>query len=89
MVVRASTDQVLALVMDVERYRAVNSKIGTIHRVRRSTDGNRVTFCFTPRLGPIPALLRSTQHVTRHGDGLVITPEPSWTDVLARFEASV
>lgn len=88
-VIRATADQVLALVMDVERYRSVDAKIGTIHWVRRSADGDRVTFRFTPRLCPVPALLRSTQHVTRRGDSLHITPEPSLTDRLARFEATV
>lgn len=89
MVIKATTEQVLALVKDVERYRSVDAKICAIHWVRRSDDGDRVTFRFTPRLGPVPALLRSTQHVTRRGTGLLITPEPSWTDLLARFEASV
>lgn len=88
-VIRATAEQVLALVMDVQRYAAVDAKIGAIHWVQRSADGDRVTFRFTPRLGPVPALLRSTQHITRRGEGLLITPEPSWTDRLARFQATV
>ena len=75
--------------MDVERYREVDAKIGRIHWVQRSSDGRQVTFRFTPRLGPVLALLRSTQQVTRHGErALVIRPTPSWTDRLARFEGS-
>lgn len=82
--------RVLEFVMDVERYREVDAKIGKIHWVERSPDGRQVTFRFTPRLGPVPALLRSTQHVTRRGDqSVVIQAAPSWTDRLARFEGSV
>lgn len=73
---RATSEAVLELVMDVERYRQVASKIGKIHWVRRSPDGQQVTFRFTPRLGAVPALMRSTQHVTRHGDRLLITANP-------------
>jgi hypothetical protein len=89
-VMATSSARVLEFVMDVERYREVDAKIGRIHWVQRSPDGRQVTFRFTPRLGPVPALLRSTQHVTRHGErALVIRPTPSWTDRLARFEGTV
>lgn len=89
-VMATTCEDVLAFVMDVERYREVDAKIGTIHRIERSADGRQVTFRFTPNLGPVPALLRSTQHVTRRGErAVVIRPAPSWTDRLARFEGSV
>lgn len=90
LVMATTASRVIELVMDVERYREVDTKIGTIHWVTRSPDNRQVTFRFTPRLGPVPALLRSTQHVTRRGDrALVIRPAPSWTDRLARFEGTV
>lgn len=89
-VMATTATRVIEFVMDVERYREVDPKIGRIHWVERSLDDRQVTFCFTPRLGPVPALLRSTQHVTRRGGhALVIRPEPSWTDRLARFEGTV
>jgi hypothetical protein len=90
MVMATTAARVLEFVMDVERYRNVDTKIGKIHWVERSPDGSQVTFRFTPRLGPVPALMRSTQHVTRHGDqALTIRPAPSWTDRLARFQGTV
>lgn len=89
-VMATTAEKVLEFVMDVERYRDVDAKIGQIHWVERSPDGRQVTFRFSPRLGPVPALMRSTQHVTRHGDrALTIRPVPSWTDRLARFQGAV
>ncbi len=90
LVMATTASRVIELVMDVERYREVDTKIGTIYWIERSPDHRQVTFRFTPRLGPVPALLRSTQHVTRYGElALVIRPAPSWTDRLARFEGTV
>lgn len=89
-VMATTAPRVIEFVMDVERYREVDAKIGRIHWIERSLDNRQVAFRFTPRLGPVPALLRSTQHVTRRGDrALVIRPAPSWTDRLARFEGTV
>ena len=80
----------LEFILDVERYKAVDSKIGTIHWVHRSRDKREVTFRFTPRLGPLPGVVRSTQRVTRIGDHAVsITALPSRVDRLARFRGSM
>lgn len=88
--IRTTATEVIEFILDVERYRAVDPKIGAIHWVRRSADGREVTFRFTPRLGPLPAVVRSTQRVTRIGDDSVsITAQPSWVDRLARFHGSL
>ncbi len=90
LVIATTARHVIEFVMDVERYREVDAKVGKIHWVEHAPDHRQVTFRFTPRLGPIPAVLRSTQHVTRHGEqALVIRPAPSWTDRLAGFEGTV
>lgn len=88
--IRTTPEEMLEFILDVERYKAVDSKIGTIHWVRRSPDGREVTFRFTPRLGPLPPVVRSTQRVTRVGDdGVSITAVPSPIDRLARFHGSM
>lgn len=90
LVIRTSPTVVLDFILDVERYRTVDPKIGPIHWVRRSPDGREVTFRFTPRLGPLPAVVRSTQRVVRVGDDAVsITALPSWVDRVARFHGSL
>jgi hypothetical protein len=89
-VVRATADDVLALVMDPERYRAVDPRIQRISWVRRSPDGRETVFRCFPRLGPVPALAPSTQRVALDpGRGVRIATEPSWTDRLLRFEGSL
>lgn len=89
-VVRATAEDVLALVMDPERYRAVDSRIRRITWVRRSRDGKETVFRFFPRFGPVPAVVPSTQRVVLDpGRGVRIATEPSWTDVLLRFEGSL
>lgn len=88
--IRTTPAEVLEFILDVERYKGVDSKIGTIHWVRRSQDQSEVTFRFTPRLGPLPAVVRSTQRVARTGDHAVaITALPSRVDKLARFHGSM
>lgn len=88
--IRTSAAEVLDFILDVERYRSVDPKIGAIHWVHRSPDGREVTFRFTPRLGPVPALLRSTQRVTLvDGSSVSITALSSRVDRLARFRASL
>ena len=88
--IRSTPDEVLEFILDVERYKSVDSKIGTIHWVRRSANGRAVTFRFTPRLGPLPPVVRSTQRVARVGDDAVsISPVPSPIDRLARFHGSM
>lgn len=88
--IRTTAAEVLEFILDIERYKTVDSKIGTIHWVRRTPDGREVTFRFTPRLGPLPAVVRSTQRVTHNGDHSVsITTLPSRVDRLARFQGSM
>lgn len=88
--IRTTATEVLDFILDVERYRTVDPKIGTIHWIRRSPDGREVTFRFTPQLGPLPAVVRSTQRVTRVGDHAVsIAALPSWVDRLAQFHGSL
>ena len=90
MTMRTTATEVLEFILDVERYRTVDSKIGTIHWIHRSADRREVTFRFTPRLGPLPPVVRSTQRVTRMGnDSVSITALPSWVDRLARFHGSL
>ena len=89
-VIRSTAERVLDLVMDPERYRAVDPRIQRIAWVRRSPDGRETVFRFSPRLGPVPAVAPSTQRVVLDpGRGVRIIPEPSWTDALVRFEGAL
>lgn len=87
---RTTPAEVIGFILDVDRYRSVDRKIGKIHFIRTALNGGEVTFQFTPRLGPLPPLARSTQRVTRVGEESVsIVALPSWVDRLARFRGSM
>jgi len=87
---QCTANDMLTLVMDPERYRAVDRKIGAISWVRCSEDLQETLFRFRPKLWLLPSLVRSTQRVVRHEDqSISIRALPSWSDRLAYFEASV
>ncbi|AWS43919.1 SRPBCC family protein [Streptosporangium sp. 'caverna'] len=84
--IRRPAKEILDFVMDLQRYREVDDKIGPIRWLQR--EGDTVTFRFRPRLLGLPGP-STTQRVVRTGDERIdITPVPSWQDRILRFKGT-
>lgn len=81
-----SAGEIADFVLDLNRYQAVDAKLGRIYWVRR--DGNEVTFRFQPKLLGLPGP-PTIQRVLLAEDGskILIGGQPSWTDKVAVFSA--
>jgi hypothetical protein len=88
--VAASPDQVLGLVMDIERYAEVDDKIRPVLWARR--EGNRVEFACRPRLAGLrqPKVVQFVELTPgrRVDIGLLPRPANRLAHVMAHFEAS-
>jgi len=88
--VSATTEQVLALVMDIERYAEVDTKIRPVLWSRR--DGNRVEFACRPTLAGLrqPKVVQFLELTPgrRIDIGLLPKPHNRLAHAMARFEAS-
>lgn len=86
-VIERPAREVIDFVMDLRRYRHVDEKLGTIHSVDDSEDGEGKLVRFTPKLMGMPGP-PTTQKVVAGDQGISIRGVPAWTDVMMTFEAS-
>jgi len=85
-VVHCPPDRVLEFVMDLDRYRQADRKIGRVYEVVREGPVARVRFRAKMLGLPGPKV---AQVLERDGDRLTVRNEPSWMDRLYRFEGLV
>ena len=85
-VVPVSPDEALGFVLDLERYRQADRKIGPVRWVRPDENGALVRF--RSRMAGLPGPV-VTQRVDRHGNRLdVRSVEPAWMNRLVTFEGA-
>lgn len=88
--IRASPDEILGLVMDIERYAEVDDKIRPVLWARR--EGNRVEFACRPKLAGLrqPKIVQFIELTPgRRADiGLLPKPHNRIAHAMARFKAS-
>jgi hypothetical protein len=78
----ATAEDVLGLVMDVDRYRQVDHKIRRVRRLERH--GDEVVTSMWTRVRGVPA--PATQHMRlTPRERIDVTNEPSWRDRLVEF----
>lgn len=82
-VVARPAKEVLAFIMDVEAYRAVDPRLRTIAWVRRSP--GETVFRFRPKLMGLPGPMTTQRVVLTPGRRVDITPVPSPVDRLVGF----
>jgi hypothetical protein len=86
-VVRRSPDQVLEFVMDLERYRQADRKIGAIAWLRRS--GDLAEARFRARMLGLPGpMVTQLLHLTP-GRRIDVRNAPSWLDRVMDFEGVI
>lgn len=89
--IKASPDEILGLVMDIERYAEVDAKIRPVLWARRT--GNRVEFACRPTLAGLrqPKVVQFIELTpSRRVDiGLLPKPHNRLAHTMARFEASL
>lgn len=80
-------DEVLAFVVDLDRYRQADTKIGRVRSVRR--DGNDVVVRFRSRVRNLPGpVAHQRMHVVPR-ERVDITDMPAWSSRLVTFRGSV
>lgn len=80
--VRASPEEILAFVMDVDRYRRADHKIRSIRHLERH--GDEVVVAMWTRAGGFPVATTQRMRLTP-GHRIDVTNEPSWQDRLVDF----
>lgn len=86
-VVPVSPEQALAFVLDLDRYRRADYKIGAVKWVRPDATG--ATICFRSKIAGLPGPY-VTQRVDRAGTRLdVRTVAPKWMNRMVTFEGVV
>lgn len=73
-VVDAGPDEVLAFLLDLDRYRQADHKIGRVHAIERSGDRGRVRF--SGRLGPLPSPAAWYRFMVGPGPKVTFDSEP-------------
>jgi hypothetical protein len=86
-VVTRSPQQVLEFVLDLERYRQADHKIGRIYDVRRDPRG--ATVRFRPRFRGLPAPVVTQRLDLTPWSRIDVSDEPSWMGRLTRFTGVV
>lgn len=87
MLTATSADDVLAFIMDVEPYQAVDPRLTSITWVRRSP--GETVFRFRPRLMGAPGPRTTQRVVLTPGRRVDITPAPSPMDRIVSFAGSL
>jgi hypothetical protein len=77
--------EILDFVMDLEGYKVVDSKIGTIKTLERTGDVAIVKFRAKLRGLPSPFLVTQKVAMTR-GERIEVSDVPSWLDRMVHFE---
>jgi len=86
-VVRATPDEAIAFVLDLDRYRQADKKIGPVAWIRPEGSGALVRFRSRMMGMPGPSV---TQRIERSGNRLdVRTVEPKWMTRMLDFEGVV
>jgi hypothetical protein len=86
-VVPVAPEEALAFVLDLDRYRQADYKIGPVKWVR--PDANGATLCFRSKMAGMPGPY-VTQRVDRTGDRLdVHTIAPKWMQRMVSFEGVI
>lgn len=86
-VVRRSPREVLEFVLDLDRYRQADHKIGKVFGVRRDDTG--ATVRFRPRFRGLPAPAVTQRLEVTPWSRIDLSNVPSWVDRLSGFEGVV
>jgi ribosome-associated toxin RatA of RatAB toxin-antitoxin module len=85
LVIQYPPDGIIDFVMDLQEYRKVDDKLGTIHWIKPAPDGEGVFVRFRPKLMGMPGP-NTTQRVVVHpGHRIEISGVPAWTDAFVTF----